>query len=267
MQRLTAALVVVVLLLAACGAADDAPESTTTVAAAPSTTQAATTTSPEDPTTTTTSSSTTTSTTTSTSTTTTTTQAPDPGSPIEGPAAGDVLGVVGVAASDVLNVRELPGVEAGIIDTLAPTEMNIVAVGNSRIVAQSIWHEIELDANTGWANARFLAYIGETTDITFAIAEFFDGELPTAATMEELAEDIAETQASDDPASTIVIVDGPSAGDLHEVTVDVIGLGDDSVGGLRLHIFAEETAAGFTLDAAERTLLCSRGVTTEGVCV
>ena len=47
-------------------------------------------------------------------------------------------------------------------------------------------------------------------------------------------------------------------------------LGDDAVKGYRLRIFAEPAAiadAGFLLNSVEATLLCSRGVTDDGLCV
>ena len=60
----------------------------------------------------------------------------------------------------------------------------------------------------------------------------------------------------------ISIVDGPAVGDLGEITVEVVGLADDSVFGYRLHVFAHphEDGEGFTLKSVERTLLCARRV-------
>jgi hypothetical protein len=52
-----------------------------------------------------------------------------------------------------------------------------------------------------------------------------------------------------------------------EVTVDVVGIGDDSVGGERLKVFAEPGAGGFTVRSVEATTFCRRGVTGDGLCV
>ena len=65
------------------------------------------------------------------------------------------------------------------------------------------------------------------------------------------------------------MVVAPAVGDLGEVTYDVIGLGDDSIGGWRLHVFGTPSASGegFLLKTLEATTLCTRGVTTDGLCI
>ena len=60
--------------------------------------------------------------------------------------------------------------------------------------------------------------------------------------------------------------DGGGCVDLGEIAVDVIGLGDDSVGGYRLRIFAEEGPDTFTVRTVERTTFCSRGAGDDGLC-
>ncbi|NNC44231.1 MAG: hypothetical protein HKO03_13440 [Acidimicrobiia bacterium] len=61
----------------------------------------------------------------------------------------------------------------------------------------------------------------------------------------------------------------PTEGDLGEVTYDVVGIGDDSVLGERLHIFGQPTGdgSGFSLMAVESQVLCGRGVTDQGLCI
>jgi len=80
---------------------------------------------------------------------------------------------------------------------------------------------------------------------------------------------VARTRASTDPRSDIVVVARPTSGDLGEVVIDVIGLGDDSVVGLRLRVFGQpiDTDAGFELRSVEETVLCGRGVSSDGICV
>lgn len=235
---------------------------TTSTTAAPSTTAATTTTQP-----TTTTSSTTaapTSTTTAPPSTTTTL----PGEPIEiGPSAGDVLLVAGVRYDDVLNVREIPGLGGSIIDTLDPLAMGIVAQGNSRLLPTSIWYEIDTGAAVGWASGRFLYFGGFTDDITAAVVADL-GETPTGSTVDEIAAVVALTRASEEPESDITIASAATtSGDLREIIVDVIGLGDDALGGERLHLFVEPLdGGGFTLKTVERTLLCLRGATEDGLC-
>ena len=65
------------------------------------------------------------------------------------------------------------------------------------------------------------------------------------------------------------MVDGPVPGDPGEVTVDVVGLGDDAQRGERLRIVVTGDAAGGSLAVrtVEATALCARGVSAEGLCV
>lgn len=204
-------------------------------------------------------------TTTTTDTTTTTTL---PGEPIDiGPRPGDLLAVVGVAHNDVLNVRAAPGIDQPIVAELAPTADDVVALGDARALPQSIWFEIEAGGVAGWASSSFLAYIGQTTDVTAAIIDEL-GEMPWAPTMEDLGMVVAGTLVVDGPPSGITMSIAPSVGDLGEVTFDVIGIKDDAVRGLRVHVFAtpEEGGEGFVLKSVEQTVLCGRGLSGE-LCV
>ena len=93
---------------------------------------------------------------------------------------------------------------------------------------------------------------------------------PSSDDLLELGRTVAEALASVDPPSKITVTVEPAVGDLGEVTYDVIGLGDDSVHGYRLHVFAQpsETDDTFSLMSVERTYLCGRGVSDGGeLCV
>jgi hypothetical protein len=204
---------------------------------------------------------------------TTTTTVPEttttlPGEPIDiGPNAGDVLAVIGVAHDDVLNVRMAPGTDQPVVAELAPLADAVLALGDARALPESIWFEVEAEGVTGWASSSFLGYLGETTDVTAGVVENL-GELPRAETMLDLGLIVAETLASDDPPSRIVMSVSPTVGDLGEVTYDVVGIGDDAVRGFRLHVFAtpDEGGEGFVLKSVEQTLLCGRGLSGE-LCV
>lgn len=180
------------------------------------------------------------------------------------PPSGAVLGVVGVAHDDVLNVREFPGLTA-IVARLAPTEDNVVSEGEGRLLSDSIWWKTTAGGATGWVNSRYLAYLGDVEDLTYAVVRDH-GVYPTGPNMEVLGRTVAETLASDDPPSSIVMSVAPTSGDLGEVTYDVIGLGDDAQVGWRLHVFGTPEGGGFTLKSVEATALCGRGVT-GGVCL
>jgi hypothetical protein len=218
----------------------------------------------------TTSASTTTGSTTSTSAATTTTSAEDlPGEPIEfGPAAGDEIAVVGVAHDDVLNVRAAPGTDSEVLAELAPTATGLIATGRARSLPESIWFEVEVEGVTGWVSSAFVGYLGLTDDATAEVIEAL-GETPGAETMLDLGLIVAEVMSSDEPPSRIVMSIAPVVGDLGEVTYDVVGLGDDALGGVRLHVFGDPAEGGeaFVLSNVERTFICSRGVTDDGFCL
>jgi len=63
--------------------------------------------------------------------------------------------VVGVAASDVLNVRAGPGVKYEVKQTLQPDQGCIVQTGECR----RNWVHIKANGETGWVNRRYLAII------------------------------------------------------------------------------------------------------------
>lgn len=187
------------------------------------------------------------------------------GPPLNGAAAE--LAVVGVAADDVLHVRAGPGVGQDVVAELGPLATGVRATGAARQLPESIWLEVEVDGTTGWVSSAFLAFLGATDDITAQLLEQA-GERPSAATLVELAEAVAALRASDDSLSRVTISAGPDVGDLGEVTVDVVGLGDDSVFAERLVVFATEddSGDGFTLRTVEATTFCARGVSGE-LCV
>lgn len=269
MRTARSALIVLVmaLVLGACGtdttSTTQPPPTDTSVTTTTSLTPATTTHVTVAPTTTTSAPGTTT---TSTAVSTTTTKPPLGGEPIDiGPVEGDVLAVVGVEYDDVLNVRELPGTNQAIVTTLPPLFDDVVAEGEAWRLSRSIWVEVTANGVTGWVNLSFLAYLGVTDDVTSALIAKL-GTTPEADTMLELGMIVAEASASEDPPSRLAVVKAPSVGDLGEVTIDVIGLGDDAVYGVRLVVFGTPSDGGFVLKSVEQTTLCARGSTGEGLC-
>lgn len=262
--------IVSVLTVAACGSGDGAGDSTTTSTSQVTTTsEAETTTTTAAPETTTTVAATTTSTTDASPTTTapgatTTTLA---GKPIDfGPAAGDVLMVIGVRHDDVLNLRAGPGANQSIRDEIPPTFDDLIAKGNTRELPSSFWIQVDYEGTSGWVHMGYVGYEGDTTDDTSWAVEQL-GRTPKARSMTALGELVADLYASDDePESDIVQVTPVTEGDLAEVTYDVIGLADDAVRGFRLHVFAEKGSGGFTLKSLEVTTICGRGVD-DGACL
>ena len=259
----SAAFLGIIALAAACGSGDQGGPSTT-LAIATTTTMPQPTTSTAVATTTVTGVPTTT---TQATTTTSTGAGGPPGEPIDfGPAAGDVLAVIGVAHDDVLNLRSAPGADQEILARIPPLHTGLIARGHTRELPRSFWIEVEYSSGTGWVNMSFVGYLGDTFDATSAIVDEL-GDLPSAPTMLELGESVAGVLGSEEPPSELVVTVAPRDGDPGEVTIDVIGLGDDAVRGLRAHAFGSPDNGGFVLDTVEVTSLCGRGVTDDGACV
>ncbi len=206
------------------------------------------------------------------SSTTTTTVAPTttttvlPGDPMDfGPSAGDVLAVIGVESDDVLNVRQAPGINQDIVATAPPLSHNLIAVGNTRALPNSIWIEITLNGTPGWVSYSFVGYLGDTDDATAEVVADY-GSIPSGASVDEVVEFTLATFVSVDPQSRVTRPAAPIVGDPTEVTVDVVGIGDDAVRGYRLHIFVQLEAGVYSLMSVERTYICGRGVS-GGLCL
>lgn len=222
-----------------------------------------------------------------------------PGEPFEiGPSAGTGLVVVGIRYDSALNFRDVPNgtviarldnVMDGVRDpavyarqpgsddiiTTVDLQNGVVATGNTRQLPTTIWHELQVGDLLGWASATYLAQAGGTDDATSEVVDTL-GELPVADTMVELGLAVAQTMASQEPRSSVVVSGAPGlAGDLGQVTIDIVGIGDDSVRGFRLVVFAhpaenwtQDDPGPFTLKSVERTVLCHshRGASEEGLC-
>lgn len=192
-----------------------------------------------------------------------------PGDPVDlGPRAGDALAVVGIAHDDVLALRETPGDEGSVVTTVAPTEAGLIAQGQTRSLPGAFWTLVEWGGTPGWVNLRHVAYLGDTFDAT-ADRLAAIGARPSARTMTELGRIITESMRSPDaePTPRLVVVVGESVGDLGEVTLDLIGLADDSLRGYRVHVFGEPVNGGFVLRTVEVTNLCARGVGAGRLCL
>lgn len=191
------------------------------------------------------------------------------GDPYTGPpiAEGAEMAVIGVEADDVLNVRAAPGTDNEVIATLEPLADGFIATGEGRLLDAAVWVEVDTGDTTGWVHAAFIAHTAATEDITAQVIEEH-GSRPSADTLVGLAETIADQRATQEPPSQVVISDGPHVGDLGEVTVDVVGFGDDSVRAQRLVVFATVDGDGsFTLRSVEATTYCGRGVVDGELCL
>jgi hypothetical protein len=257
---------VVALAVASCGGeATLSPETTVALSPLPPSDSLATTGETTPATTTTTATPVVTASTTSTAATTSTTLLA--GGPIDlGPRSGDALAVVGVAYNDTLNLRVAPGPSQDVVGTIDPVFENLVAQGETWAAPGALWVKVGHAGTPGWVHMGFVAFMGQTEDATSQVVSEL-GEYPVTDTMADLGSLVAETFASQEPPSRIVMTVEPTGNDLGEVTYDVIGLGDDAVYGVRLHVFGERTTDGFSLESVELTELCARDLTQDGLCV
>jgi hypothetical protein len=168
-------------------------------------------------------------------------QAVLPGEPVDvGPRQGDRLAVVGIAHDDVLRLHAAPGKNQDVLTAVEPTHAGLIAQGQTRSVPGAFWTLVARDGTLGWVNMRSVAYIGGTYDYTADRLRALDGR-PFAPTMTDLGRIVAESMRSRDaePIPRIVVVDGETVGGLGEVTLDLIGVADDSLRGYRVHVFGE----------------------------
>jgi hypothetical protein len=187
-----------------------------------------------------------------------------PGEPFEGiipPNAS--FGVIGVAVDDQLNVRALPGADQAILASLDPLTTGLVYTGRARRLGPptAVWYEVEAGEVIGWVHSRYVAPLSGTFDITSEVVDVH-GEIPTGATIDEIGAIVLDVRSRfADPKPSGIVIDGPTTGDVSEITYDLIGFGDDSVIGERLHLFIvqDDGAEPLGLRSVEVTYLCARG--------
>ncbi|MGC0143930.1 hypothetical protein [Pseudactinotalea sp. Z1732] len=189
-------------------------------------------------------------------------QADLPGQAVDLYTEGETVDVVGVAHDDVLYVRELPDPTSPEVTALAPLTSDVVLTGRARqLDDMAVWLELDVEDRVGWANLRYLAYLGMVTDETSQISDPGPQDSMAdlaAAVVEDLQEDGA-------PDLDMTVAEDVQEGDLTTIVVDVQGYADDSINGHRLHIFAsDEGGDGYRLVSVEATQICTRGATEQG---
>jgi hypothetical protein len=192
-----------------------------------------------------------------------------PGEPsVYGPEAGTVVAVIGVPYTDAAPLRAAPAADGDTVAELPADADDLEATGRNRAVGADTWYEVRYDGVAGWVSARDAGQLGGTDDATAELVASLGGT-PTAATITELGELVAAEFSYDEPPSRIAQTGPAIAGDLHEVAFDVLGLGDDATLGYRLHVFGDPTLqpGQVALSSVERTAICARGATADGLCV
>ena len=183
-----------------------------------------------------------------------------------GPRAGEPMVVVGVAHDDVLNFRTLPDASSPIRATVAPqaTSPEVISMGEGRLLTGSAWWHVTVDGQELWANSRFLGTLGDTYDSFDELSSRLGGDLEDPS-IEALVERLRAALSADGPEASATFVTDPDIGSgTQDVTVDLLGYGDDAIYGERIVLTVTDTTGsgspGVRLTAAEATLICSRGV-------
>ncbi len=175
---------------------------------------------------------------------------------------------------ELIEIHEQPGENSPLTGNLPNLANDVVGTGEGRLLPASIWWRIEGEGVEGegvegWVGSAFMGRIGATIDFTAQVIELNGNAGMGAETMVDLGNRVADLLKSEEPASRIVVSVAATVGDLGEITLDIVGLGDDALAGYRIHVSGEpaEAGDGFLLDSVEATLLCSRGVSEDGLCV
>ena len=178
---------------------------------------------------------------------------------IDGPVQeGDVLGVVGVAHDDRLNVRLRPGTAQPVMTTLAPTA-EVVATGQVWALPESTWYELQ--SGPGWVNSRHVAFIAATRAVPPRVWEGWELEAETITQLGQLFIDQAVADLDSPPSITVISVAPTDT----EITYDIVGIGDDDQYGSRVRIIARDPsenveAAFLQIERIEATAFCSQGI-------
>lgn len=190
-----------------------------------------------------------------------------------GPAAGEILDVVGVRYDDVLNIRDQASTSGAIVATAAPFAANpqLVSGGEGLLFNPNggAWWKVTVNGTQAWASSSFLAQVSPNNEdlLPTLTANMPSTTSPNANT---LIIDIA-TALADGPTPSVVFSTEPQGIDAigSEATIDVLGIGDDSLMGWRINILFNNVfddindpnpqVIGVELVSADAFPICQRG--------
>lgn len=176
------------------------------------------------------------------------------------------LTVFGVGAQ--VNAHRQPGPVSPIVGHLHAGD-DKVATGRARAVADELWIEVELNARkgtTGWVDRRFVGVRGATDDIA---AEVPAGAQATSG-VDALDLGVRVMRGlgyNPEGVGTTLLQDRVVGG--RAVAAFDVRLADDAILGQRLRVVGapiEASEGRFELERVERTRVCARGATDEGLC-
>lgn len=112
---------------------------------------------------------------------------------VDGAPPAELRNVVLVAGDDVLNVRQVAGVDGALLGMLHP-DATVRSTGRTESVSGARWAEIRIPGGTGWVNGRFLTEVVPAAD--FAEDDRVIDLLDEFATRIENGEDFTDLVSS-----------------------------------------------------------------------
>jgi hypothetical protein len=168
--------------------------------------------------------------------------------------SGDRLGLIGVEKDSPLSLAPIPGETVGGLELVA-TEDRLVATGVARQVGEIAWEQMQVAGQKGYLPRPKLAFLGDPEDVTHLYSMVSD----------DTVRDLGYEIAAEIEATRIVLVAEPGPS---EVVYDVVGLEDDAVAGYRIRVVARVAGDELLSPAlVERTPMCTRGTSDEGLCL
>lgn len=199
-----------------------------------------------------------------------------------GPVAGETLDVVGVRYDDVLNIRDQADASSAIVATAAPFAANpqLISGGEGLLFNPNggAWWKVTVNGNAAWASASFLGQVSPNNEDLLPV---LTANMPstTSPNLNTLIIDIATALAAG-PTPSVVLSTEPVGIDAigSEATIDVLGIGDDSVKGWRIRILfnnvfddinaSNPQLVGVELVVADAFPICHRGLeASSGLCI
>lgn len=193
---------------------------------------------------------------------------PEPALPGEAvdtyPYDGASLVAVGLTDDEFLAVFDLPDPTSPVVAELLWSDTGIVATGRNRTVDGEFWSEITFQGAVGWARTQSLLQPLDTTDEI--VEDLFPdpADRPVADEIGIVARAVVDAIGVEE-FGRVAMFDFPDdVSQPGSVRVDIIGLGDDSVYGIRLLVTAERSADGrLVLASVEQRALCGRGASSD----
>jgi len=171
--------------------------------------------------------------------------------------------LIGISSTDTIMLHALPGIDQPLAGDVPPGT-SIEPLNNAFETDDGlVWWQVRAGALNGWIQPS-IAYRGPSDNITDQVVDAAAAQGPFE-TAEDAARAVAAQVAPGLGAPEIVVVSANENASGTSVTVDLLGLQDDSLLGYRLIVGTSGSA--WQPASVFQSKLCARGVTAEGLCL